>query len=107
MATIVNARETADAHAAEVCTKKLFAPTVCIPGEVERYALSLSVRPGLFPRVLAYRPIWSTQLNAYYLWFPATLLREKFVPPHLKGIFVNFVSFCWSVVFAIILASGS
>ena len=35
---------------------------------------------------------------------PATLLREKFVPAHLKSIFVNLCAFAWSIALSFILA---
>ena len=38
---------------------------------------------------------------------PATLLREKVVPPHLAGLFNNMVAFIWNIIFAMILASSS
>ena len=68
--------------------------------------LWLSLWPDRFPTVMAYDPIWSTLSKSYRLWLPAVAVREVFVPAHLKGPYVNCVSFVWSVVFALILASS-
>ena len=68
--------------------------------------VTLTLRRAAFPSWRAYDPVWSTQLKAYWLWFPATILRETCVPPHLRGIFINVVSFFWSIIFATILAAN-
>ena len=88
---------------AQSCTKRLFSKSCTLTGGAEKYELALALHPRAFPPLMDYDPIWSTQLNAYYLWLPATILREKFVPAHLKGMFVNLVAFAWAIVFAMIL----
>ena len=67
----------------------------------------LSLWPARFPPLLAYEPIWSTMSSSYFLWLPAVAVREVFVPAHLKGPYVNCVSFLWSVAFALILKASS
>ena len=64
-------------------------------------ALNLSA----FPSLLSYDPVWSTQVKAYWLWLPATLVREAFTPAHLKPLFTSSVAFVWNIVFAFILAA--
>lgn len=92
-------------HRAQTCTAKIFGPH-CTPDDaVERYELSLALYPETFPPLSEYHPVWSTQVNAYYVWLPATLVREAFVPPHLKGIFVNACAFVWNIIFSFILAA--
>ena len=86
---------------ADTCTSSFFKK--CEPGD-ERYDLLLTLRPSVFPAVTAYAPVWSTLASSYYVWLPATIMREKFVPPHLRGPFVLLVSFVWNIIFAIILA---
>jgi len=93
-------------HGLEVCEQRLFAQSCSTSDAIERYELSLLVTPGSFPALAEYAPVWSTQVNAYYLWLPATVVREAFVPDHLKGLFVNFVSFIWSIIFSFILAAS-
>jgi len=78
----------------------------CAPGD-ERYDLLLTLRPSVFPAVMSYAPVWSTLASSYYVWLPATIMREKFVPPYLKGPFVLIVSFVWNIIFAIILSQKS
>jgi hypothetical protein len=64
---------------------------------------TMSLHPSLFPSLYTYEPVHSTQVTAYYVWLPATVVRECFVPPHLKGVFVNAVSFVWNVIFSLIM----
>ena len=71
------------------------------------YNLTFSLVPSAFPSIFAFEPIWKTQRAAYPVWLPATLLREKVVPPHLAGLFNNMVAFIWNIIFAMILASSS
>lgn len=66
--------------------------------------MTLSLHHQKFPSVWSYEPMWSVQVTAYYIWLPATLLREKFVPEHMKALFGNLVGFAWAIVFASILA---
>ena len=68
--------------------------------------VTLTLRRAAFPSWRAYDPVWATQLKAYWMWMPATILRETCVPPHLRGIFINVVSFFWAIVFATILAAN-
>ena len=92
-------------HLVEQCTNNLLGSRCTATDEIDRYELSLSLSPPTFPPLSSYHPVWSTQVNAYYLWLPATLMREKFVPPHLKGIFVNVVAFVWNIIFSVILGA--
>lgn len=68
--------------------------------------VTLTLRRAAFPSWRSYDPVWACQLKAYWLWLPATLLRETCVPPHLRGVFVNVVAFFWAIVFAMILATN-
>jgi hypothetical protein len=93
---------------AQVCTTKLFFMKECVSiSPDDRYDFTLSLRPNQFAPLSSYAPVWSTQVNAYYLWLPATVVREAFVPPHLKGVFVNLVAFVWSIMFSFILAASA
>ena len=66
--------------------------------------LSFTLRPAAFEGVFAAQ-IWMAQLRAYALWLPATIVRQKYVPPYLQGIFVNVTAYVWNIIFyAIILA---
>lgn len=69
------------------------------------YSLTLLLDTARFPSALTYNPIHSTQVKAYMVWIPATLAREKLVPPHLAPVFVNLVAFVWNIIFSIILLS--
>ncbi len=92
---------------AEVCTTRFFFRQQCVSISADdRVDFTLSVHPNQFAPLSSYAPVWSTQVNAYYLWLPATIVREAFVPGHLKGIFVNLVSFVWSIIFSFILAAS-
>ena len=66
-------------------------------------SLTLSLNTAKFPSVFEYEPIFSTLAASYYLWLPATLLREKFVPPHLAPLFVNVIAFAWNIYFAMVM----
>ena len=92
----------------EVCTTKLFRPTQCSPGSsVDSYELAgLALHPGSFAPLTTYSPIWSTQVSSYYVWLPACIVREKYVPAHLKQLFVTLIAFIWNVIFSFILASS-
>lgn len=92
-------------HAAEVCVSKLFRTECSASGSIGRYELAMSLYPGLFPPLLTYAPVWSTLVNSYYLWLPACVVREKYVPAHLKQLFCALVAFVWSIIFSLILAS--
>ena len=70
------------------------------------YSLTLALDTSHFPSLLAYEPVHSTQVKAYLVWLPATLAREKLVPPHLAPLFVNVVSFFWNIIFSVILLSS-
>ena len=61
------------------------------------------LKPALLPSLLSFAPIWKTQLTAYPVWLPATLLREKVVPPHLQQLFMNAVAFVWNIIFALLI----
>ena len=69
-------------------------------------ALSLKLTYGLFPPLLTFNPVHSTQAKAYLLWLPATIVRELYVPPPLAPVFVNLCAFVWNIVFSIILAGA-
>jgi len=69
-------------------------------------SLTLNLHRAKYPNFFTYEPVHSTQAKAYLVWLPATLFREKFVPPHLASIFVSAVNFVWFTMFAIILASA-
>lgn len=86
------------------CTDGFFKK--CAPGD-ERYDLLLTLRPSVFPAITSYKPVWNTLASSYYVWLPATVMREKFVPPHLRGPFVLVVSFLWNIIFAIILSQAT
>ena len=77
-----------------------------MPGEIDRYDLTLSLSPGVFPSVTTYEPVWSATVQSYYVWIPASSLREKFVPPHFKGVFSLMVGFVWNIIFATIMAAN-
>lgn len=65
--------------------------------------LTVSIDTTVFPSLLSFEPVWRTQLIAYPIWLPATLLREKVVPPHLAQLFTNAVAFVWNIIFALII----
>lgn len=69
-------------------------------------SLTLTLHRAKYPNFFAFAPVHSTQAKAYLVWLPATLVREKFVPPHLAPIFVSSVNFVWSTIFAIVLQSA-
>ena len=69
----------------------------------ERLDLTISLKPAVLPSLLSFAPIWKTQLTAYPVWLPATLLREKVVPPHLQQLFMNAVAFVWNIIFALLI----
>ena len=54
---------------------------------VDGSGLRLSLHWDAFPSLRVYEPIWSTRAKGLKLKLPTTLLREKLVPPHLKGVF--------------------
>uniref|UniRef100_A0A7S2J6V3 Uncharacterized protein n=1 Tax=Haptolina brevifila TaxID=156173 RepID=A0A7S2J6V3_9EUKA len=91
-------------HDQQECTKGFFSRRECVTTVVDRYEVSLTMHPGMFAAVSEYSPIWATQMQAYYLWLPSTIVRETFVPPHFKGIFINAISFFWNIIFSFILA---
>ena len=47
----------------------------------ETMSLTFSIVTSRFPPLLTYEPVHSTQVKAYYLWLPATVVREKHAPP--------------------------
>lgn len=63
----------------------------------------LTLRRAAFPSVWTYAPVWSTRVQALKLKLPATAVREKFVPPHLKGVWELAVSFVWNIMMAAVL----
>jgi hypothetical protein len=67
----------------------------------------LVVLPEVFPSIWAYEPIWSTRLKGLRLKLPATLVREKFVPHHLKGVWELLVRVVWNIIMASVLANLS
>jgi hypothetical protein len=80
-----------------------FVITAAFQGGVTVSAAGLALDRAKFPALTAYEPVWSTQATAYRVWLPATLVREAFVPPHLKALFSTSVAFVWNIVFAFIL----
>jgi len=93
-------------HMTTVCTRRVFWKQCSSSGDIARYDVSLSLYPAAFPTLADYSPVWSTQVSAYYLWLPATVVREVAVPDHLKGLFVNLIAFFWNIIFSIILAAS-
>ena len=75
---------------------------------VFRGGVRLTPRPSIdasaFPSLLAFEPIWAIRLKGLQLKVPTTLLRERLVPPHLKGPWELLVRFVWNVVLAAGLA---
>lgn len=71
----------------------------------ERLEVNAALDLGKFPTILNFEPIWATQVQAYGLWLPATLVREAFIPSHLKQPFTSGVGFVWNVFLAFILAA--
>jgi len=67
--------------------------------------MTFSLRRAAFPSLLSYSPIWSTRVKGLYLKLPSTLLREKMVPAHLKGVFELAVSLVWNMILAVVLAT--
>lgn len=68
-------------------------------------SMALSLRRAAFPSLMSWAPIWSTRVKGLYLKLPSTLVREKLVPPHLKGVWEIGVSFVWSMILAFVLAN--
>ena len=65
----------------------------------------VTVHPDAFPSLLAYEPVWATRVRGLQLKLPTTLVREKVVPVHLKGVFELLVRLVWSVIVAAKLAA--
>lgn len=68
-------------------------------------SLTLTWNYAKYSSPMTYTPMWDTQVKAYCVWLPATLMREALVPPHLVPVFINIVGFIWNIVFALILQS--
>ncbi|KAL3924959.1 MAG: hypothetical protein SGPRY_003769 [Prymnesium sp.] len=67
---------------------------------------SFILNKHVFPSLIDYQPVWSTQLKAYAIWLPATFIREALIPRQFAPLFINCVSFIWSVAFALILLAS-
>ena len=67
--------------------------------------MRVGVNAAAFPSLLAYEPIWATRVRGLQLKLPTTLVREKVVPVHLKGVFELVVRLVWSVIVAAKLAA--
>jgi hypothetical protein len=65
----------------------------------------LRLHASVFPSLLTYKPIWSTRVKGMQLKLPTTLLRERLVPAHLKGIYELGVRLIWAVIVAAQLSS--
>ena len=78
--------------------------SLTFPSTADTMSMMLTYTSSKYASVMTYRPVWSTQVTAYLVWLPATLLREAVVPPHLVPVFVNIVAFLWNIIFALLLA---
>lgn len=67
-------------------------------------AFGLTLHRSKFSSLRVFEPVWAVQWESYKLFLPATLLREKVVPPHLAMVFITVVSFVWNIIFAFKMA---
>ena len=56
------------------------------------HSLVLSLHTSVFPSVWTYEPMMASQVTSYWLWLPATIVREVFVPAHLAPLFMKCVT---------------
>ena len=76
--------------------------SLSFPTTYDTMSMTLTYTASKYASVMTYAPIWKTQVIAYSVWLPATLLREAVVPPHLVPIFMNIIAFVWNIIFALI-----
>ena len=64
-----------------------------------------AINRHVFPSLMSYKPVWELRAKGFVLKLPTTLLRERLVPKHFKGIYELGVRLVWAVIVAAQLAA--